>query len=68
MRTLRVYSLSYTVYSRVHYINHVVHYIPSTYLSCNWEFVSFNYLHPILPPPTPTSGKPHIRSLPVSLL
>ena len=36
-------------HSSVHYIYHVVHYIPSTY---NWKFVPFDCLHVISPPYT----------------
>ena len=38
--------------SSIDYIYHNVHYIPSTYLFYNWKFVSFDYLNPILFPPT----------------
>ena len=41
--------LSYVTYSSVHYIYQVVHYIPTPYLSYNWEFVPSNCLYPILP-------------------
>ena len=34
--------LSYLTHSSVkNYIDHVVHYIPNTYLSQNWKFVPF---------------------------
>ena len=35
----------------VNYSYHVVHYIPSTYLSYNWKLVCFDHLPPIPPPP-----------------
>ena len=46
MKTLRIYSqqLPYITNNSVNYIYHVVHYIPSTYLSYNWKFVPFDYL------------------------
>ena len=55
MRTqdLLSYQLSYITYSSGNYIYHVVHYIPSTYLSYNWKFVSCDCLYPIPRPPTP---------------
>lgn len=58
MRTLRVCSqLSCVSYSGVSYRYHVVHYIPSTYLLCNWRFVPFNYLpSSCSPPPCSSSG------------
>ena len=31
-------------YSSVNCVNHVIHYIPATYLSYNWKFVSFAHL------------------------
>ena len=30
--------------TNINYINHVVHHIPSTYLSYNWKFVPFDLL------------------------
>ena len=39
------------MYSRVSYIYHVAHYILSIYLSYNWKFVPFGYIHPIPLPP-----------------
>ena len=50
--------LSHIMYNSVHYICHVVPYIPSTYLSYNWEFVPF--IHFLLC--SPCSGL-QIRSL-----
>ena len=48
MRTLKNDSqqLSYIAYSNVHYIYHVVHYIPGTYLSSDWKCVPFDSLYP----------------------
>ena len=44
----------YNIYeSSVNYVYHVIHYIPSTYLSYNWKFVPFDCLHPIFPLSTP---------------
>ena len=37
----------------MNYIDHVVHYVPSTYLSYDWKFVPFDHLHSVPPPPTP---------------
>ena len=34
-------------YSIVDHSHHIVHYIPTTYLSFNWKFVPFDRLHPI---------------------
>lgn len=42
--------LSYVSYSNVNYSHHAVYYIPSTYLSYNWQVVPFNNL-PVIPPP-----------------
>ena len=57
MRSLRIYSqLSHITCSSVNYTYHVIHCIPSTYLSYNWKFVPFDHLHPIPPPPRPASG------------
>ena len=40
--------------SGVNGIYHAVGYIPSTYVSYNWKFASFDHLHPILAsPPRP---------------
>ena len=36
---------SYMTCSSVHYLYHVVHYIPNAYLSYNWKFAPFDYLH-----------------------
>lgn len=33
-----------------YYSHHVVHYVPSTYLSYEQEFVAFDHLRPTLPP------------------
>ena len=38
---------SYSIYSSVNYFNHIYD-ILSTYLSYNWNFVPFNYLHQTL--------------------
>ena len=40
-----------SIYHTVKY-SHVVHHISGTYLSYNWKFVAFYYLHSILPSPT----------------
>ena len=56
MRTLRIQSqyLSCITYSSVHYIYHVVHYVPSTYLCYNWKL---HLLAPFLQfPPPPLSN------------
>ena len=55
MGTLSIYSLNhfhiyYTLYISVNDSHHVVHYIPSTYLSYNWKFVPFDLLSIPLPP------------------
>lgn len=41
MRTLRIFSLNYFPIScsNVNYSHHIVHYVPSTYLTDNWKFV-----------------------------
>ena len=54
MRNLRIYYLNnfHIQHTSVNYVSHVVHFIPSTYLSYNWKFVPFDSLHPITPPPT----------------
>ena len=44
------------MYNSVSYIYHVIHYIHSTYLSCTWKFLAFDFLHPVPPLPTPTSA------------
>ena len=41
-------------------ISHIVHPIPSTYLSYNWKFVPFDHLHPIPPPPNSGNHKPDL--------
>ena len=41
--------------SRVKYIDHVVRYIPRTYLAYNWKFVPFDSFIQF-PLPAPTSG------------
>ena len=53
MRTLRVYAqqLSHKMNSSANYIHHVVHYIPSTYLSCNWKFLPLEYTFIQFPSP-----------------
>ena len=58
MRTPTIYSqqFSYITYSSVSYINHVVHYIPSAYLSSNGRFVPCDHHHPVAPLPTPACG------------
>ena len=33
--------------ARLIYVYHVVHYIPNAYLSYNWKFAPFDYLHPV---------------------
>ena len=38
---------SYMTCSSVHYLYHVVHYIPNAYLSYNWKFAPFDYLHTV---------------------
>ena len=48
--------LSFITYGSVNYLYHVVHYITSSYLSYNWNFLPFDYLHLILPPPTLVQG------------
>ena len=53
---LLFYQRLHVTFSSVNYTNHVVHYIPSTYLSYNWKFVPFDLLHPIPLNPPPTSG------------
>lgn len=40
-------SLKKTFVSIAVLINYHVHYILSTYLSCNWKFSLFDYLNPI---------------------
>ena len=51
MRTLRIYSLNnFHMQHRAVFINHVAHYIPSTYLSYNWKFVPFDHLQNSLSP------------------
>ena len=35
-------------YSRVNYINHVVHYTLITCLPYTWKFVHFDYIHPLI--------------------
>ena len=57
MRTRRIYCLNgfpYITHSHVNYIYQVV--VNTSGLSYNWEFIHFYCLHPIPPPPTPTSG------------
>ena len=56
MRTLGIYSLNnfhVLTHRSVNYICHVVHYIPSAYLSYNWKFVHFDCFHPNPPPNQP---------------
>ena len=46
MRPLRIYSLNnFHMQHRAVFINHVVHYIPSIYLSYNWKFVPIDSFH-----------------------
>ena len=56
MRNLRIYSLNnfqtYHISVLLQSLCHTLHYIPSTYLSCNWKFAPFDYLYPVFPPPT----------------
>ena len=56
------------MYNSVNYIDHVVHYIPGTYLSYNWKFVPFDHSQPIPSPPPPESGNHNLISFSVSFL
>ena len=42
----------YVTCTSVNYINYVVHYVPSSYLSCTWKFLPLDHLHPISSPST----------------
>ena len=53
----------YVMYISVHYVYRIVHRIRSTYLSCNWKFVLFDYFHPIPHFPPPASDNHNLISL-----
>ena len=63
MRTqdLSFYQL-YIAYSSVKCIYHIVHSIPSTYLSQSCKFIPFNYFHPIPHPSPAASGNINLTS------
>ena len=42
----------YITYTSANYINYVVRYVPSSYLSCNWKFAPLDHLHAISSPST----------------
>lgn len=55
-KDLLSWQLSHITYSCVNYINCIVHYAPSIYLSYNWSFLPFDYLYPVSSFPHPLSG------------
>ena len=61
MRTLRIYSLTFLCdMQRVNDVYPVVHFIPGTYSSYNWESVLFNHLPPAgggVPPPAASGNR-----------
>ena len=45
------------------YNHHCIYHILQTYSFYNWKFVSFDHLHPFLPPSSPYPWQPPIHSL-----
>ena len=47
MRSNKIYSIKFSsiLYISVNYSHHVVHHIPSTYLTCQWQLVPFDHLY-----------------------
>ena len=71
MRTLRIYSRNNfpISYSSVNYSHHVVHYIPSPYLSYNGSLYHLTTFLQYPLPPHPASGnQPQISSLSLNLV